>query len=62
MTVRTPKAAFEFEGISIPLDKLLPTRSVGEKLKNSAKYRALLASVREVPAPILAPTHPWNDV
>ncbi|MDP1826601.1 MAG: plasmid partitioning protein RepB C-terminal domain-containing protein [Archangium sp.] len=42
------KAAFEFEGTMVPLDKLLPTRSVGEKLKNSAKYRALLASVREV--------------
>lgn len=42
------KAAFEFEGTMVPLDKLLPTRGGGEKLRNSAKYRALLASVREV--------------
>jgi hypothetical protein len=48
MTVRTPKAAFEFEGISIPLDKLLPTRTTRDNMRQSAKYRALLASVREV--------------
>lgn len=48
MTPSSLKAAFEFEGTTVPLDKLLPTRTVGEKLKNSAKYRALVASVREV--------------
>jgi ParB-like chromosome segregation protein Spo0J len=42
------KAAFEFEGKTIRLDRLLPTRTTGEKLKQSVKYRALLASVREV--------------
>lgn len=48
MTAPSIKAAFEFEGITIRLDKLLPTRATGEKLKQSAKYRALLASIREV--------------
>lgn len=42
------KPAFEFEGLSIRLDKLLPTRATTEKLKESAKFRALLASIREV--------------
>jgi hypothetical protein len=42
------KAAFHFEGISVRLDKLLPSRTTGDRLKQSAKYRALLASVREV--------------
>lgn len=48
MTASSIKAAFEFEVITIRLDKLLPTRTTGEKLKQSAKYRALLASIREV--------------
>jgi ParB-like chromosome segregation protein Spo0J len=42
------KAAFEFEAIVIPLEKLLPTRAFSESMKNSAKYKALHASVREV--------------
>lgn len=42
------KAAFEFEAIVVPLEKLLPTRAFGEPMKASAKYRALQASVREV--------------
>jgi ParB-like chromosome segregation protein Spo0J len=42
------KAAFALEGVTVRLDKLLPTRAVGERLKESAKYRALLSSVREV--------------
>lgn len=32
----------------VPLDKLLPTRAVGEKLKAGVKYRALAASIKEV--------------
>lgn len=48
MTGPSLKAAFEFEGTTVRLEKLLPTRTTGEKLKKSAKYRALLASVREV--------------
>ena len=46
MTATPIKAVFDFEGISVRLDKLLPTRTAGEKLKQSAKYRALLASDR----------------
>jgi ParB-like chromosome segregation protein Spo0J len=48
MTVPPPKAAFEFEGIAIRLDKLLPTRSTRDNMRQSAKYLALLASVQEV--------------
>jgi len=48
MSAMPLKAAFDFEGVSVSLDKLLPTRSIGEKTKASAKYRALVASVREV--------------
>lgn len=48
MTATPIKAVFDFEGITVRLEKLLPTRTAGEKLKQSAKYRALLASVREV--------------
>lgn len=48
MTARSLKAAFEFEGVSVRIDHLLPTRAFPESLKQSAKYRALLASLREV--------------
>jgi hypothetical protein len=48
MTVSPPKAAFEFEGIAIRLDKLLPTRTLRDNMRQSVKYRALLASVQEV--------------
>jgi hypothetical protein len=48
MTAQPIKAAFEFDAISVPLDKLVPTRASGEKIRQSAKYRTLLASVREV--------------
>lgn len=42
------KAAFKFEQLTIPIDKLLPTRAVGEKLKAAVRHRALVASVKEV--------------
>ncbi|HVW29253.1 MAG TPA: plasmid partitioning protein RepB C-terminal domain-containing protein [Polyangiaceae bacterium] len=48
MTASSLKAAFSLEGIVVPLDKLLPTRATGEKLRESTKYRALVSSVREV--------------
>lgn len=48
MTAPALQAAFEFEGVVVQLDKLLPTRAVAENVKVSAKYRALLASIREV--------------
>jgi len=40
--------AFEFQGINVRLDRLLPTRTTSEKLRESAKFLTLLASVREV--------------
>lgn len=40
--------AFQFEGISLRLDKLLPTRASTDKMKTTVKFRALLASIREV--------------
>jgi ParB-like chromosome segregation protein Spo0J len=48
MTFPPPKAAFEFEGIAIRLDKLLPTKTIRENMRQSAIYRALLASIREL--------------
>lgn len=46
---RTPiQAAFQLEGITLRLDKLLPTRAFTDNLKASVKYRAVLASVAEV--------------
>lgn len=48
MTARSIKAAFEFEAVSIRIDHLFPTRAFAESLKQSAKFRSLIASVREV--------------
>lgn len=48
MTPPLIKAAFKFEQLTVPLEKLLPTRALGEKARTGAKYRALVASVREV--------------
>lgn len=48
MSAPRVKAAFKFDGLMVPLDKLLPTRAVGEKLRAGAKYRALSASIKEV--------------
>ena len=42
------KAAFDFEGVVIALDRLLPTRTVSETEKQSVKYRSLHASIRAV--------------
>src|SRR5690349_17751384 len=42
------QAAFQFEGITLRLDKLLPTRTLTDKLKASVKYRSVLASITEV--------------
>lgn len=39
---------FEFAGLAIRIDCLLPSRASAEKIKGSAKYRILLASIREV--------------
>ena len=40
--------AFELEGISVRIDRLLPTRANSENMKESLKFRALIASIREV--------------
>lgn len=48
MSPATIRPAFEFEGQMIRLDRLLPSKVLGERVKDSAKYRTLLASVREV--------------
>jgi RepB plasmid partitioning protein/ParB-like nuclease domain len=42
------QVAFKFDGVTVRLEDLLPTRVTGGKLKESVKYQALLASVREV--------------
>jgi len=48
MTLRQLSPAFEFEGKSIPLDALLPTRPFNDRQRQSTKYQSLLASVREI--------------
>ena len=48
MSAPRPQPAFELEGITLRLDKLLPSRSSGARLKESTKFRALVASIREV--------------
>jgi len=47
--IRTqPKAAFDFQIFTIPLDKLLPIRSLKTNFRETSEYQALLASVGEV--------------
>ena len=48
MITAPPSPAFEFNVLTIALDRLLPSRTIPEKLKISAKYRSLLASIKEV--------------
>jgi hypothetical protein len=48
MTTSQVRAAFDFKGASVRLDKLLPTRPLGDKLRQTIKYQALMASLREV--------------
>ena len=48
MTAQKVKAAFDFDGVTIALDRLLPTRTVSETEKQSVKYRSLHASIQEV--------------
>lgn len=42
------RAAFEFEAILVRLDRLLPTRPAIKGLQQTAPYKTILASVREV--------------
>ena len=44
----TLKAAFEFEVLTVNIENLLPTRTIGENEKHSMKFRALVASIGEV--------------
>jgi hypothetical protein len=48
MSARALFAAFEFEGKTIPLDRLLPTRTFTDKQRQSVKFQALVASIREI--------------
>jgi hypothetical protein len=43
-----PKAAFDFEGLTLQLGSLLPTKTVLPTFKQTPKYQTLLASIREV--------------
>ena len=48
MTTRDIKAAFEPDGITLPLSQILPLRKVSPGLKNSAKYKRIQTSIAEV--------------
>ena len=44
----TPKIGFELEKISLPLERLLPVRQIKDTEKQFVRYRAILASIKEV--------------
>jgi hypothetical protein len=48
MTTKAVRAAFEFEGFVLKLDKLRPTKKIKPSLKETPKYKAIVASIREV--------------
>ena len=41
-------AAFEFEGVVLKLDQLRPTKQIKPAMKETPKYKAIVASIREV--------------
>ena len=43
-----PKTAFLLEAVTLPLGKILPTRTLKEGAKSSNRYKTIEASVREV--------------
>ena len=45
---RVVKAAFEAQGIALPITDILPMRLVGEPVKRSRKYARITASIREI--------------
>ena len=45
---RTVKAAFEMEGIKLPIMDILPVRLVTEPIKSTPKYARIAASIREI--------------
>src|SRR5690349_14224469 len=48
MTTKAVKAAFRFDGFVVKLDQLRPTKQVRPALKETPKYKAIVASIREV--------------
>lgn len=45
---RVVKAAFEAQGIALPITDILPMRLIGEPVKRSRKYARIAASIREI--------------
>lgn len=43
-----PKAAFLLEAVTLPLEKILPSRTLKEGVKSSSRYKTIESSVREV--------------
>ena len=48
MTTQPISAGFEFDVITVELEKLLPTRALAVGIKSTSRYRALVASIQEV--------------
>jgi hypothetical protein len=48
MSVKRICAAFELDLIMLPLASLVPTKEVSERVKRSAKYRCIAATIEEV--------------
>ncbi len=48
MTTKAVKAGFQFDGFVVKFDQLRPTKQVKPALKETPKYKAIVASIREV--------------
>jgi ParB-like chromosome segregation protein Spo0J len=44
----SPKAAFEFNGVTVKLDQLLPSKKVNDDLRRTSAYKTIVASIAEV--------------
>jgi hypothetical protein len=48
VNTKAVKAAFEFDGVSLKLDQLRPTKRLKPAFKETPKYKTIVASIREV--------------
>jgi hypothetical protein len=55
------RPAFELGAVSVPLDHLVPSRPVNDRLAKSAKYRSLVSSIKEVGLVEPLSVYPQND-
>jgi hypothetical protein len=61
MTTKAVKAAFRFDGFVVKLDQLRPTKKMKPSLRETPKYKAIVASIREVGVIEPLIVHPDTD-